>query len=62
MRSGTADLFCDLITEVLCCSTSGCNPASHKICKNNAITKTVYKVAEVTVLAGVMSLFCVLHF
>ena len=26
---------------------SGCNPASHKICKNNAITMTVYKVPEV---------------
>lgn len=28
---------------------SGCNPASHKICKNNAITMTVYKVPEVNI-------------
>lgn len=38
--------------EVLCavCFLSGCNPASHKICKNNAITKTVHKVPEVTIV------------
>lgn len=32
---------------------SGCNPASHKICKNNAITMTVYKVPEVNILVKV---------
>lgn len=32
---------------------SGCKPASHKICKNNAITMTVYKVPEVNVLVKV---------
>lgn len=32
---------------------SGCNPASHKICKNNAITMTVYKVPEENILAKV---------
>lgn len=44
--------------EVLCCSIgwgvwSGCNPASHKICKNNAITMTVYKVPQVNILVKV---------
>lgn len=29
---------------------SGCVPASHKICKNNAITVTVYKVSEVNII------------
>lgn len=32
---------------------SGCNPASHKICKNNAITMTVYKVPGVNILVKV---------
>lgn len=39
--------------EVLCFSVSGCNPASHKICKNNAIITTVYKVSEVNLLVKV---------
>lgn len=32
---------------------SGCDPATHKICKNNAITMTVYKVPEVNMLVKV---------
>lgn len=41
---------------------SGCNPASHKICKNNAITKTVYKVPEVNILVEVMFFFLFVAF
>lgn len=32
---------------------SGCNPATHKICKNNAITMTVYKDPEVNMFVKV---------
>ena len=32
---------------------SGCNPATHKICKNNAIIMTVDKVPEVNILVKV---------
>lgn len=49
---------------------SGCDPATHKICKNNAITMTVYKVPEVNMLVKVEKktvslrciIFCLLHF
>lgn len=34
-------------------SMSGCSPASHEICKNNAIIMTVYKVPEVNILVKV---------
>lgn len=50
---------------------SGGDPATHKICKNNAITMTVYKVPEVNMLVKVEKkksvslrciIFCLLHF
>lgn len=42
--------------EVSCCSIWYewvYNPTSHTICKNNAITMTVYKVPEVNILVKV---------
>lgn len=41
---------------------SGCNPASHKICKNNAITMTVYKVPEVNILVKVKKIYHPMYF
>lgn len=46
-------------SEMLCCSIWYewvLHPASHKICKNNAITLTVYKVPGVNVLVTNVSL------
>lgn len=46
--------------EVLCCSIWYewvYNPTSHKICKNNAITMTVYKVPEVNILVKVKNIY-----
>lgn len=61
--SGAALHFCSInvlyrLAWILrCCvavfGMSGCDPASHKICKNNAITMTVYKVPEVHILVKV---------
>lgn len=49
-----------------CCvavyGVSGCNPASHKICKNNAITMTVYKVPAVNILVKVKKKYHPMYF
>lgn len=39
---------------------SGCDPATHKICKNNAITMTVYKVPEVNMLVKMEKKICII--
>ncbi len=41
---------------------SGCDLASHKICKNNAITMTVYKVPEVNILVKIEKINIMMFF